>query len=105
MLDTIGLLTLGNTLSETSRDQLSNWLVENTTGNTRLRAGLPKEWRVGDKTGTGQNGSYADVAVIWPTDRGPILVTTICRREATAPAKISKPSSPKSPRSSRAWWG
>ena len=32
MLDSIGLLTLGNTLSETSRDQLINWLVGNTTG-------------------------------------------------------------------------
>lgn len=86
MLDTIGLLTLGNTLSETSRDQLSNWLVANTTGNARLRAGLPKEWKVGDKTGTGDNGSYADIAVIWPPERGPILVTTYVG-EATAPAK------------------
>ncbi|NTJ63650.1 class A beta-lactamase [Agrobacterium rhizogenes] len=86
MLDTIGLLTLGNTLSETSRDQLVNWLVANTTGNNRLRAGLPKEWKVGDKTGTGNNGSYADIAVIWPPDRGAILVTTFVA-EATAPAK------------------
>lgn len=86
MLDTIGLLTLGNTLSGTSRDQLSNWLIANTTGNNRLRAGMPKEWRIGDKTGTGENGSYGDVAVIWPPDRGPILVTTYVA-EATAPAK------------------
>ncbi|ENN86174.1 beta-lactamase protein [Rhizobium freirei PRF 81] len=86
MLDTIGLLTLGNTLSETSRDQLINWLVANTTGNNRLRAGLPKEWKVGDKTGTGNNGSYADIAVIWPPERGPVLVTTFVA-EATAPAK------------------
>lgn len=86
MLDSIGLLTLGNTLSETSKDQLINWLVANTTGNNRLRAGLTKEWKVGDKTGTGNNGSYADVAVIWPPDRGPILVTTFVA-EATASAK------------------
>ncbi|QND49902.1 class A beta-lactamase [Rhizobium lusitanum] len=86
MLDTIGLLTLGNTLSEASRDQLSNWLVGNTTGNGRLRAGLPKEWKVGDKTGTGENGSYADIAIIWPPERGPILVVTYVG-EATAPAK------------------
>ena len=86
MLDSIGLLTLGNTLSETSREQLVNWLVANTTGNNRLRAGLPKEWKVGDKTGTGNNGSYADIAVIWPPDRGAILVTTFVA-EATAPAK------------------
>ncbi len=86
MLDTIGLLTLGNTLSETSRDQLVNWLVGNTTGNNRLRAGLPKEWKIGDKTGTGNNGSYADIAVIWPPERGPVLVTTFVA-EATAAAK------------------
>ncbi len=86
MLDSIGLLTLGNTLSETSRDQLVNWLVANTTGNNRLRAGLPKEWKTGDKTGTGNNGSYADIAVIWPPDRGPVLVTTFVA-DATAPAK------------------
>ena len=86
MLDSIGLLTLGNTLSETSRDQLVNWLVANTTGNNRLRAGLPKEWKVGDKTGTGNNGSYADIAVIWPPERGPVLVTTFVA-EATAAAK------------------
>jgi len=86
ILDTIGLLTLGNTLSETSRDQFVNWLVANTTGNNRLRAGLPNEWKVGDKTGTGNNGSYADIAVIWPPERGAILVTTFVA-EATAPAK------------------
>lgn len=86
MLDSIGLLTLGNTLSETSRDQLVNWLVGNTTGNNRLRAGLPKEWKIGDKTGTGNNGSYADIAVIWPPERGPVLVTTFVA-EATAAAK------------------
>jgi beta-lactamase class A len=86
MLDTIGLLTLGNTLSDTSRDQLSNWLIANKTGDARLRAGMPKEWRVGDKTGTGQNGSYADVAVVWPPERGPLLVVTFVA-EATAPAK------------------
>ena len=86
MLDSIGLLTLGNTLSETSRDQLVNWLVANTTGNNRLCAGLPKEWKTGDKTGTGNNGSYADIAVIWPPDRGPVLVTTFVA-DATAPAK------------------
>jgi len=86
MLDSIGLLTLGNTLSETSRDQLVNWLVGNTTGNNRLRAGLPKEWKIGDKTGTGNNGSYADIAVIWPPERGPVLVTTFVA-EATAASK------------------
>jgi beta-lactamase class A len=64
---------LGNALSESSRDHLIEWLLANKTGDKRLRAGLPKDWSVGDKTGTG-NGMANDVAVIWPPDRKPILL-------------------------------
>ncbi|PZM17144.1 class A beta-lactamase [Rhizobium tubonense] len=84
MLDTVGGLTLGDTLSDASREALAGWMVANTTGGQRLRAGLPTEWKVGDKTGTGDNGSYADVAIIWPADRGPILIAAYVT-EATAP--------------------
>jgi len=85
MLDTLGNLTLGSVLSEPSRTQLIDWMVANTTGAARLRAGLPEEWKIGDKTGTGNNGSAADIAVIWPEESGsPILVATYVA-EATAP--------------------
>src|SRR2546421_268861 len=38
------LLLETKALSESSRGLLTKWLVENTTGNDRLRAGLPKAW-------------------------------------------------------------
>ncbi|MEX3920166.1 class A beta-lactamase [Paraburkholderia sp. BR10872] len=69
-------LLLGERLSAASREQLIAWLVANKTGDARLRAGLPKDWRVGDKTGTGDRGTANDVAIVWPTERAPILVTT-----------------------------
>ncbi|WP_069263032.1 class A beta-lactamase [Paraburkholderia nodosa] len=69
-------LLLGERLSAASREQLIAWLVANKTGDARLRAGLPKDWRVGDKTGTGDHGTANDVAIVWPTERAPILVTT-----------------------------
>jgi beta-lactamase class A len=75
MLENLRNLVLGNALSRLSRDQLTNWLLANKTGDKRLRAGLPGDWRVGDKTGTGDNGAANDIAVIWPPDRGPIIVT------------------------------
>lgn len=62
-------------LSEASRKQLIEWMVENTTGQQRLRAGVPSSWRVGDKTGTGRNGATNDIATAWPPNREPILVT------------------------------
>ncbi|PDT14395.1 class A beta-lactamase [Rhizobium sp. J15] len=90
MLDTLGNLTLGSVLTETSCNRLIAWLVASTTGKERLRAGLPQDWKVGDKTGTGQNGSLGDIAVIWPPDRGPI-VAAVYIAEATAPAKDLNP--------------
>lgn len=68
-------LVLGDTLTPASRTQLTDWLIANRTGDRRLRAGLPKGWRVGDKTGSGP-GTTNDVAVLWPPGRAPLLVAT-----------------------------
>jgi beta-lactamase class A len=67
-------LTLGKALSESSRGQLNQWLVANTTGGRRLRGGMPADWIVGDKTGSGGKNTH-DVAVVWPKDRKPMIVT------------------------------
>jgi beta-lactamase class A len=78
-------LVTGDALSAGSRDQLIAWLVGNKTGDTRLRAGLPAGWRVGDKTGTGQHGTSNDVAVIWPPQRAPILVAVYLTQTSVSP--------------------
>jgi beta-lactamase class A len=75
MLQSLRTLLLGEVLSGASRDQLSAWLASNKTGDQKLRAGLPKGWRVGDKTGSGSNNASNDVAIVWPTDRPPLIVT------------------------------
>ena len=75
MAQTLRTLIFTEVLSDPSRDQLIAWLVSNTTGDQKLRAGLPKRWRVGDKTGSGANNASNDVAVIWPTNRAPLIVT------------------------------
>ncbi len=75
MLQTLRKVVLGNALSTASRERLIGWLVANKTGDKRLRAGVPNGWRVGDKTGTGSNNATSDVAVIWPPERAPMVVT------------------------------
>jgi beta-lactamase class A len=75
MLEILRKTVLGDTLSASSRDQLTAWLVACKTGDKRLRAGVPKAWRVGDKTGTGENNATNDIAVFWPPGRAPIIVT------------------------------
>jgi beta-lactamase class A len=39
-----------------------------------IRAGVPKTWTVGDKTGRCANGATNDVAIMRPPDRAPILL-------------------------------
>lgn len=74
ILSDMHALLLGSTLSSSSRDQLIAWLVSNKTGDARLRARLPKDWRIGDKTGTGDHGTVNDIAVVWPAGRAPVFV-------------------------------
>jgi beta-lactamase class A len=74
MASDLSALVLGERLSARSRRQLIAWLIANRTGDARLRAGLPRNWRVGDKTGSGRHGTANDVAVIWPRGRAPLIV-------------------------------
>jgi beta-lactamase class A len=68
-------LAFGNTLAPTQRKQLLIWLKSNTTGDLRIRAGVPKGWIVGDKTGTGDSyGVTNDIAIIWPPKAQPIIM-------------------------------
>jgi beta-lactamase class A len=78
-------LILEDALSVDSRMRLINWLIANKTGDTRLRAGVPNGWRIGDKTGSGERGTTNDVAIIWPGRREPILVAAYLTGTTAAP--------------------
>lgn len=75
MLGLLRLLLLGDVLTPASRQRLTAWLIDNRTGGTRLRAGLPAGWRIGDKTGT-YGPSNNDIAILWPPAGGPLLLTS-----------------------------
>ncbi|MGG6896814.1 MULTISPECIES: class A beta-lactamase [Rhizobium] len=80
MLENLRRLLFTDVLSPASRSQLAAWLIMTKTGDARLRAGLPKNWLVGDKTGTSDDkvGNANDIAVLWPSNRAPIIVTAYC---------------------------
>jgi len=75
MLGLMEKLLVGDALSARSRTQLNAWLKASETGDNRLRAGFPVEWVVGDKTGTGGFNTTNDVAIAWPPERAPVLIT------------------------------
>ncbi|MGY1653407.1 class A beta-lactamase [Geodermatophilus sp. SYSU D01119] len=63
------------------RAQLLDWLRRNTTGDALIRAGVPADWDIGDKTGTGAYGTRNDVAVLTPPGRAPIVLAVMSSRD------------------------
>lgn len=83
---TLQRLLLKDGLHADSQRQLQDWLKGNTTGDTRIRAGVPQGWVMGDKTGSGDYGVANDVGIIWPTGRAPwILVVYTRGQEKSSP--------------------
>jgi beta-lactamase class A len=74
MAGTLHRLILGDVLSPGSRERLTGWMVNCKTGDNRLRAGLPKNWKIGDKTGNNGADAAADIAVVWPQPGRPVLI-------------------------------
>lgn len=75
MTESLNKLVFGDALELSQQNQLLAWLKGNTTGSARIRAGVPKGWLVGDKTGTGSYGTTNDIGIIWPPQGSPIVVS------------------------------
>jgi len=65
---------LGDVLSPGSRALLTGWMRDCKTGTDLLRAGMPKEWAIADKTGSNGRDVVGDIAVAWPEQDGPIVM-------------------------------
>jgi len=88
MAASLQALALGKRLQKPSRDQLVKWMLGNTTGAARIRAGLPQDWQVADKTGTGDYGTTNDIAVLFPPGKPPrVLAIYFTQKDPKAPMR------------------
>ncbi|MBN9432422.1 MAG: class A beta-lactamase [Bosea sp.] len=85
MTASVETLLFGKALSPRSRRQLSEWMLDCKTGDGKLRAGLPKRWRIGEKTGGGANGTSNDVAALWPPIRDAVIVSVFATGNEASP--------------------
>jgi len=81
-------LVTGEALSQASRAQLTDWMVNCKTGANRLRGGLPTSWKIGDKTGNNGQDASGDIAVAWPKPDTPILIAAYTQGGAPSAAQI-----------------
>jgi beta-lactamase class A len=78
MAQLVRRITTGALLNPGSRQRLLQWMENTNTGQRRLRAGLPRDWRSGNKTGTGRaegtTNKCNDVAITFPPGRSAVVV-------------------------------
>lgn len=71
----------GGVLEDDEATTLTDWMKATQTGDTLIRAELPEEWTVGDKSGTGYYGSRGDLGIVWPDDGGPIIISVLSSKD------------------------
>jgi beta-lactamase class A len=81
-------LVLGEVLSREGRERLTTWMLNCKTGNNRLRAGLPKDWKIGDKTGNNGKDASGDIAVAWPKPDTPVLICAYTQGGSPSAAQL-----------------
>jgi beta-lactamase class A len=81
MATSLEAFTLGDALPEDKRQIIIDMMIGNTTGDDLIRAGVPDNWEVGDKTGSGGYGTRNDIAVLWPPEGDPIVLAVMSSRD------------------------
>ena len=81
------LLVNGHVLTAQSRNQLEQWLTGNTVGDDLLRAGIPRNWTIGDKTGAGGFGSRSIAAIMRPPAGKPVIAAIYITQTAASMAQ------------------
>lgn len=66
-------LAFGDVLTDSSRQQLTEWMLNDKVADALIRSVLPKDWRIADKTGGGGNGTRGILAILWPPQKKPTI--------------------------------
>ena len=89
MADAMLRIFTQDVLTLASRALLIDWLTASKLGLDRVRAGMPKSWQVGDKTGTGGNGAVNDLVIAYPPARRPVFIAVYMSESTQAVAQLN----------------
>jgi beta-lactamase class A len=87
MCQNLQRLLMSDVLSPESRARLEGWMIGNETGSKMIRASVPADWRVGDKTGRSGNGASNDIAIVRPPAGGPIFLAIYVNAQSESSEK------------------
>lgn len=75
MVKSLHTLLFGDVLSQSSKAQLKQWMIDNKVTGSLFRSVLPENWWIADRSGAGGYGSRGITAVVWSDKRSPIIIS------------------------------
>ncbi|MGV6852018.1 MAG: class A beta-lactamase [bacterium] len=86
MVKTLDKILYGHVLSDSSKQQLLQWMIDTKITGSLLRSVLPDGYLIADRSGAGGHGSRGITAVVWSSQR-PALIISIYLTQSTASFK------------------
>lgn len=80
LAESLRAFTTGDVLSPEKRAILNEMLRTAELTEDLIRAGVPADWQVGDKSGAADYGTRNDIAIIRPPNRAPIMLAVLSDR-------------------------
>lgn len=75
MVKSLHTLLFGDILSQDSKVQLKQWMIDNKVTSSLFRSVLPEGWSIADRSGAGGYGSRGITAVVWSDKRSPLIIS------------------------------
>jgi len=74
IVKTLHVLLFGNILSDASKSQLKQWMMDNKVSDSLFRSVLPNNWKIAYRSGAGGYGSRGITAVVWSETHTPLII-------------------------------
>ncbi|HHE6467629.1 TPA: class A beta-lactamase [Providencia rettgeri] len=74
----------GEVLSDASRNQLKEWMINNKVADNMLRASLPRGWKIADRSGASEYGVRGITSMVWSNSHEPVFISIYVRKEGSS---------------------
>ncbi len=74
----------GKILSDVSKNQLKEWMINNKVADNMLRASLPEGWKIADRSGASDYGLRGITSMVWSNYHEPVFITIYVRKADTS---------------------
>lgn len=74
----------GEVLTQVSRNQLKEWMINNKVADNMLRASLPKGWKIADRSGASEYGVRGITSMVWSNNHEPVFISIYVRKEGSS---------------------